>query len=129
MNQDYNLKINVILLSKYDEIIFRIIISAISVVITAYLLPGIHVKDLLTSLIVAVVLAMLNGIVRPILNYFYHPGYYLNTWILFIGNKCAYDHFGRKYCSRLSGGWFLVGAAFQHYFVVDYFFIRYRTKR
>jgi putative membrane protein len=49
------------------KLFFRIIISAISVVITAYLLPGIHVKDLLTSLIVAVVLALLNGIVRPIL--------------------------------------------------------------
>jgi putative membrane protein len=46
---------------------FKIIISAISVVITAYLLPGVHVKDLLTALIVAIVLALLNGIVRPIL--------------------------------------------------------------
>ncbi len=45
---------------------FKIIISAISVVITAYLLPGIHIKDLLTSLIVAIVLALLNGIVKPI---------------------------------------------------------------
>jgi putative membrane protein len=47
--------------------IFRIVISAISIVITAYLLPGVHVKDLLTSLLVAIVLALLNGIIRPIL--------------------------------------------------------------
>ena len=46
---------------------FKLIISAISVVITAYLLPGVHVRDILTALIVAVVLALLNGIVKPIL--------------------------------------------------------------
>jgi putative membrane protein len=46
---------------------FKIIVSAISIVITAYLLPGVHVKDLLTALIVAVVLSVLNGIFRPIL--------------------------------------------------------------
>lgn len=46
---------------------FKIIISAISVVITAYILPGVHVEDLFTSLVVAIVLALLNGIVRPIL--------------------------------------------------------------
>jgi putative membrane protein len=46
---------------------FRLIISAISVVITAYLLPGIHVKDLFTALVVAIVLALLNGIVKPVL--------------------------------------------------------------
>jgi putative membrane protein len=45
----------------------RIIVSAISIVITAYLLPGIHVKDLLTSLIVALVLALLNGFLKPVL--------------------------------------------------------------
>jgi putative membrane protein len=49
------------------KLIFRIIVSAISIVITAYLLPGIHVRDLLTALLVAIVLALLNGFVRPIL--------------------------------------------------------------
>ena len=47
--------------------IFSLVTSAISVVITAYLLPGVHVKDLFTSLMVAIVLAFLNGIIRPIL--------------------------------------------------------------
>jgi putative membrane protein len=49
------------------KIFFRIIVSAISIVITSYLLSGVHVKDLLTALIVAVVLAILNGLVKPIL--------------------------------------------------------------
>lgn len=45
----------------------KLIVSAISVVISAYLLPGIHIRDLLTALLVAIVLALLNGIIRPIL--------------------------------------------------------------
>ena len=49
------------------KFVFKIIISAISIVITSYLLPGIHVKDLLTSLIVAIVLALLNGFLKPVL--------------------------------------------------------------
>jgi putative membrane protein len=49
------------------KLFFRIIISAISIVITAYLLPGVHVKDLFTALIVAIILALLNGFVKPIL--------------------------------------------------------------
>jgi putative membrane protein len=49
------------------KLFFRIIVSAISVVLTAYLLPGVHVRDLLTALILAVVLAILNGIVKPVL--------------------------------------------------------------
>jgi putative membrane protein len=49
------------------KFIFKLIISAISIVITAYILPGVHVKDLFTSLVLAIVLALLNGIVRPIL--------------------------------------------------------------
>jgi putative membrane protein len=47
--------------------IFSLIISSISVVISAYLLPGIQIRDLQTALIVAIVLALLNGIVKPIL--------------------------------------------------------------
>jgi putative membrane protein len=45
---------------------FRLIISAISIVITAYLLAGVHIKDLFTALLVAIILALLNGIVKPI---------------------------------------------------------------
>lgn len=49
------------------KFLFKIIISAISVVISTYILAGVHVKDLFTSLVVAIVLALLNGIVRPVL--------------------------------------------------------------
>ena len=42
-------------------------ISAIAVVITAFLLPGAQVDGFITALIVALVLSILNGFVKPLL--------------------------------------------------------------
>ncbi|MDP6908268.1 MAG: phage holin family protein, partial [Flavobacteriales bacterium] len=47
--------------------LLRIIISSLAVLLTAYILPGIHVDTYVTALCVALVLAILNGIVKPIL--------------------------------------------------------------
>ena len=48
-------------------IIARILISAVSVLILDYLLPGIKVADNLSAIWVALLLAILNSTVRPIL--------------------------------------------------------------
>jgi putative membrane protein len=45
----------------------NIIIMTIAVYVAASLLPGVMVADFLTSLVVAVVLALLNAIVKPVL--------------------------------------------------------------
>ena|ERR1017187_2199020 len=45
----------------------NLIVSTLAVVITAYLLPGVHVDGILTALVVAAVLAFLNSIVKPLL--------------------------------------------------------------
>jgi putative membrane protein len=47
--------------------ILRFLLNGFAVLLTAYLLPGVDVKDYLTALIVAVVLAIANVIVKPIL--------------------------------------------------------------
>ncbi|MCD6065470.1 MAG: hypothetical protein K0S33_296 [Bacteroidetes bacterium] len=49
--------------------ILKIIISTIAVLITAYLLPGVNVEDnsFFTALLVALVLAFMNTIIKPIL--------------------------------------------------------------
>jgi putative membrane protein len=47
--------------------ILRFLLNGFAVLLTAYLLPGVHVKDYLTALTVAVVLALANVIVKPIL--------------------------------------------------------------
>lgn len=45
----------------------KIFASALAVIISAYLIPGVEVADFLTAIIVAVVLALVNFFVKPIL--------------------------------------------------------------
>lgn len=47
--------------------IIKVLIVALAVWVTAWLLPGITIDDFLTSLLVAFVLALLNVLVRPVL--------------------------------------------------------------
>ncbi|WP_222842573.1 phage holin family protein [Thermoflavifilum thermophilum] len=47
--------------------IARILVSGLAVLITSYLLPGVHIHDFITALLVAVVLAILNTFIKPIL--------------------------------------------------------------
>ena len=49
------------------NILLRILISAVAVLLTSYLLPGVRINSFLSALIVAVVLAILNGILKPVL--------------------------------------------------------------
>lgn len=53
--------------------LFRILVTGIVVMILAYLLPGVAVSGYLTAILVAVVLALLNLIVKPILVLFTLP--------------------------------------------------------
>lgn len=48
-------------------ILINWIVSAAAIVITAYILPGVHLNNYVTALIVAVVLGIINAIIRPIL--------------------------------------------------------------
>lgn len=45
----------------------KIFASALAVIISAYILPGVEVDDFLTAIIVAVVLALVNFFVKPLL--------------------------------------------------------------
>lgn len=47
--------------------IIRLLLNGLAVVLTAYLLPGVSVSNYGTAIIVALVLAILNVIVKPIL--------------------------------------------------------------
>ena len=49
------------------KFIINILVSAVAVLISAWLLPGVHVTDYVSALLVAVVLAFLNAVVKPIL--------------------------------------------------------------
>jgi len=49
------------------KLIIRILLSALAVVILANILPGVGVDSYTTAIIVAIVLSLLNFIVKPIL--------------------------------------------------------------
>ena len=49
------------------NLILRILLSALAVIVLSKVLPGVGVDTYLTAVIVAVVLSLLNFIVRPIL--------------------------------------------------------------
>lgn len=47
--------------------IIKLLITAVAVVLSAYILPGVHVESFMVAIIVAVVLGLLNAFLRPIL--------------------------------------------------------------
>lgn len=49
------------------NLILRWVLNALGVLLVAYLVPGIHVSGFYAALIVALVLGILNALVRPIL--------------------------------------------------------------
>lgn len=49
------------------NIIIRLLLNAVALMAVAYLVPGFHVASFYTALIVALVLGILNAIVKPIL--------------------------------------------------------------
>ncbi|HRY32899.1 MAG TPA: phage holin family protein [Bacteroidales bacterium] len=46
--------------------LIRLIVSSLAVIITSYLLPGVHIDGPLTAIIVAAVLALLNIFLKPV---------------------------------------------------------------
>ncbi len=51
----------------------RLIISALSIFATPYILHGVHVQNIVVAITVAIVLAILNTVVKPILVLFTIP--------------------------------------------------------
>lgn len=49
------------------RIAIKIFINTVAIIITAYLLPGVHISGTLTALLVAIVLAFLNAFLKPLL--------------------------------------------------------------
>ena len=55
------------------KFLIQIIISALSVFVTSYILPGIKIDGFSTALVVAIVLAFLNVFLKPLLILFSIP--------------------------------------------------------
>src|SRR5258708_8888732 len=52
---------------KIFAILLHWILSAVAILVTAYILPGVHVSNIEVAFVVAVVLGIVNAVVRPIL--------------------------------------------------------------
>lgn len=48
-------------------ILFEWLISALAILVSAYILPGVHIASFTTALVAAVVLGIINAILKPIL--------------------------------------------------------------
>ena len=55
------------------KLILRLLLTALAVVILSYVLPGVNVDSMWTAIVLAVVLALLNFLVKPILILFTLP--------------------------------------------------------
>jgi putative membrane protein len=49
------------------NLVFRFLLNGLAVLLTAYLLPGVHVDHYGYALLVAVVLSLVNAIIKPVL--------------------------------------------------------------
>lgn len=49
------------------EILLSWLVSALAIIVTAYILPGVRIESFLTALVTAVVLGIINSILKPIL--------------------------------------------------------------
>jgi putative membrane protein len=47
--------------------IIKVLITAVAVYVATYIIPGVHVDSIRTTIIVALVLALLNTFIKPIL--------------------------------------------------------------
>jgi len=47
--------------------LIHFLVSAVAILITAYVLPGVHVDGILTAFILAVILGVINTFIRPVL--------------------------------------------------------------
>lgn len=45
----------------------KVLVSSFAALITGYILPGVHVRDFITAVVVAFVLGLLNMLLKPIL--------------------------------------------------------------
>lgn len=82
------------------KFILNILVSAVAVLFTAWLLPGVQVTDFVSALLVAVVLAFLNTVVKPILTIltipitFFTLGFFLlviNAGMIILASKLIHE--------------------------------------
>lgn len=55
------------------QILINLILSAVAVFVSAYVLPGVEVDGFITALVVAVILAVVNTFIKPLISFLTLP--------------------------------------------------------
>jgi len=55
------------------EIIINWVISSLAILSAAYLIPGVHITDFFTAFVLAIVLGIINAVIKPFLIIFTLP--------------------------------------------------------
>lgn len=55
------------------EIIVNWVISSLAILSAAYLIPGVHIEDFFTAFVLAIVLGIINAVIKPFLIIFTLP--------------------------------------------------------
>lgn len=75
------------------QIIIALILNALALLLTAYIVPGFHVADFTTAILAAIVLGVVNTFIKPILSFITAPlnlvtlglfSFVINALVLFI---------------------------------------------
>src|SRR5882757_2555922 len=87
---------------------FKVLVCTVNVFILSLILPGVHVKDIFTAIVVAVVLSLLDAIIKPLLILLTLPATILTLGLfLFVINACIIlidDHFVHGF--NIDGFWY-----------------------
>ncbi len=62
-------------------IIVSLLVNAVAVFATGYILPGVHINNFVTAIIVAIVLGILNTFIKPILIILTLPINIITFWL------------------------------------------------
>ncbi len=94
------------------SILLNWLLSALAIIVAAYILPGVRVENFLTALVLAVVLGVINAILKPILLFLTLPITISYAWPVWAGYQRTPRFVGGGNRSRISSGWILVGVNF-----------------
>ncbi len=88
--------------------LFKVLICTVNVFVLKFILPGVEVKDIYSAMLVAVVLSVLDALVKPLLILLTLPATLLTMGLfLFVINACIIlidDHFVGGF--KVDGFWY-----------------------
>ncbi len=77
--------------------LFKVLVCSVNVFILASIMPGVAIKDIFTAILVAIILSLLDAVVKPLLILLTLPATILTLGLfLFVINACILlmdDHF------------------------------------